>query len=69
MMPPTSHKAKDSKVALGWLPRRGTRQRLRLKGAGASWLVPMQRRTKKRLPAKWHGDGDAHGDGDGEEPE
>ena len=37
-------------------PRRGARQarqRLRTRGAGASWLVPMQGGTKSHVSAKW----------------
>ena len=48
---PSSHMA-----ALDWIPGRGTRQprqRLRAKGAGASWLAPMQRWTQSCLSAKW----------------
>ena len=43
-------------VAADGVPGRGmrqTRQRLRARGAGASWLVPRQRRTKSCLSAKW----------------
>ena len=59
--------ANVSRLSLLGIP--AARQRLRQKrrrGAGASCLVPRQRRTKNCLPAKWHGDGDGDDDDDPE---